>query len=149
MSRKMAALELIGPLVAISTAAQQVSGRPIRFWVDNKGSCGIWKHGFSSSCLLSNCIVKTIAAVAAALGCQVDICKITRCNGAGAVMADALSKADWNRFKIAGGHKLDLQPGKIPRALLKWCQQPVVDEQLGSRIIAELAQEIQIVGINC
>ena len=41
MSRKMAALELVGPLLAIVAGAEVLSGGPVRMWVDNSGSCSI------------------------------------------------------------------------------------------------------------
>ena len=149
VSRKMAALELIGPLLALSAAAEQCKGKQIKFWVDNQGSCGIWRHGYSSSCKLSNTVIKAIATVAAGLGSKVDICKILRCSNRGACMADAISTADWRGFKAAGGSELSLEPATVPRALLKWAVKPVVDEELGSEILRELALSQPILGLNC
>ena len=80
----MAALELIGPLMAIVVGAELLQGRLVRVWVDDSGSCNIWRHGYSGSCRISTNVVK---AVAAALGCKVDISKIRRCSNSGAEMA--------------------------------------------------------------
>ena len=88
LNRKMSALELVGPLLVISAGFQQNS---VRVWVDNAGSVGIWKKGYSTTCYLSTTIVKAIATVAAGLGCWLDVVKITRCSNPGADMADALS----------------------------------------------------------
>ena len=117
LSRKMAALELVGPLLAIVARAEVLCGGPVRMWVDNSGSCSIWKHGYSGSCKISTTVVR---AVAAALGCKVDICKITRCSTSGAEMADAVSKADFGWFRRAGGRELAAAPVVVPLELLRW-----------------------------
>ena len=92
LSKKLSALELVGPLVAISAAEQLGPGYPMRIWVDNIGSVLIWKKGYSSSCALCNTIVKAIATVAAALGCRLTVEKIRRCSSKPAILADALSR---------------------------------------------------------
>jgi len=147
VSRKMAALELIGPLVAISAGAHLLAGKPVVFWVDNQGSCGIWKHGYSGTCNLSTTIVKAVALIAATLGCQVVVEKIARCSDKGSVMADALSQGDFRRFREQGPMKTE--PATIPKEVLKWCVKPVVDENLGITILRALSQEQKILGINC
>ena len=149
VSRKMAALELMGPLLAISSASELYRGKPIKFWVDNQGSCSIWRQGYSNSCKLSNTIVKAIATIAAGLGSRVDICKITRCSNAGALMADSISKANWTMFKATGGSLLDLEPLPVAHSFLKWAIKPVVDEDLGTKILAEIGEKQPVLGWNC
>ena len=149
MSRKMAALELVGPLLAIVAGAEVLRGGPVRMWVDNSGSCSIWKHGYSGSCKISTTVVRAIAAVAAALGCKVDICKITRCSTSGAEMADAVSKADFGRFRRAGGGELAAAPAVVPVELLRWAAAPVEDDDLGGRLLEDLAQRMMVLGRNC
>jgi len=147
VSRKMAALELIGPLVAISAGAQLMARKPVVVWVDNQGSCGIWKHGYSGSCKLSTTIVKAVALIAATLGCRIEIAKIARCSDKGSEMADALSQGDFRRFRGQG--TMDLEPAPIPKEVMKWCVKPVEDENLGVNILRELATRYKILGINC
>ena len=118
-------------------------------WVDNSGSCSIWKHGYSGSCKISTTVVRAIAAVAAALGCKVDICKITRCSTSGAEMADAVSKADFGRFRRAGGGELAAAPAVVPVELLRWAAAPVEDDDLGGRLLEDLAQRMMVLGRNC
>ncbi len=149
VSRKLAALELIGPLITMTAGAKLLRGSPITFWVDNQGSCSIWKHGYSNSCKLSSTIVRALATIAAALGCKIDIRKITRCSNPGSIMADALSKADFYGFKLAGGNQLDLEPAIIPKILLKWCVKPTVDDELGKAILTDLAKYQPILGYSC
>jgi len=52
LSRKLSALELVGPLICISADQATCAGRPIRIWVDNAGSVGVWRKGYSTSCKL-------------------------------------------------------------------------------------------------
>lgn len=142
VARKLSALELIGPLLVLAAGARQVRGLELRFWVDNQGSCNIWKHGYSNACRLSTTVVKAIAEVAAGLGCRIDIQKVTRCSSAGTRMADALSKGDFRRFRSEPGigAALRADPAGVPLALLAWVARPVVEDELGTRILRELAR---------
>jgi hypothetical protein len=45
VSRKLAALELIGPLVAISAWFDLLRHNNVIIWVDNAGSVGVWNKG--------------------------------------------------------------------------------------------------------
>jgi ribose 1,5-bisphosphokinase PhnN len=88
--------------------------------------------------------VKAIGTVAAGIGCRFAVQKITRCSSAGAVMADALSKADFNLFRrTAAGSDwaLEVGPAKVPRQLLAWLANPVRDDRLGSGLLDEIAAE--------
>ena len=148
VSRKMAALELMGPLVALVTAATAVRGKQVRFWVDNSGACGIWRHGYSNSCKLASTVVTALATVAAGLGCRVDICKIARCSESFSILADALSKADFHKFKNCGGNQFAIEPAVVPLSMLKWCAKPFVDDNLGQRLLRDLAVTLPILGYN-
>ena len=153
LAHMMSALELIGPLIAISSGYQWCRNNPIHFWVDNAGSVFIWKKGYSSSCLLSSTLVKAISSVAAGLGCHVDITKITRCSTPLAQMADALSKCAFSRFwdlaKRAGFSYLPLEPAWIPLSLVSWVNDPVPDDNHGNKILCELAKRTLVLGVNC
>ena len=153
LARSMSALELIGPLLAISTAYEKSKNTSMRIWVDNSGSVFIWKKGYSNTCPLSTTLVKAIAAVAAGLGCRVDIVKITRCSTPMADMADAISKGAFTRFWTLANNSplvsLPLEPGWVPASLLKWISVPSLDEVLGHKILLELAKKTKILGYNC
>ena len=103
VGRKLSALELIGPLAGLVMFAQTCRNRPLRIWVDNAGSVGVWRKGYSSYCGLCTTIVKAISVVAAGLGCHVDILKVTRCSGQGAILADLISKAGFSEFRQRPG----------------------------------------------
>ena len=143
LDRVLSALELVGPLLALCAAASRCRGLPVKFYVDNAGSCFIWKKGYSTSCPLSSALVSALACVAAGLGCSVDVCKITRCSTPLADMADALSKSAFRRFWMLasdnGGFQLGPEPLRVPSSLMAWVLNPVPDFELGDRLLKELA----------
>jgi len=151
VGRKLSALELIGPLIAVVVARKLVRGATLRIWVDNSGSVAIWKKGYSTSCPLSSCIVTTIAAVAASLNISVQLEKITRCSNPQAAMADALSKANFKCFREiahAAEMSMNIEPETVPASLLAWIDKPTVDFQLADRILKELAVTEKVLGYN-
>jgi len=151
VARKLSALELIGPLTAVVVARKKTRGGALRIWVDNSGAVAIWDKGYSTSCALSSCIVTTMAAVAAALNIRVELVKITRCSNAESQMADALSKADFQRFREEARKanlQVNLEPEVIPTSLLRWIDKPEVDFQLANKILVELANTEEILGYS-
>ena len=56
-----------------------------------------------------------------------------------AVMADCLSKADfekfWNVARGNGGFELGLEPARVPGALLQWLEDPREDDDLGDKLV--------------
>ena len=152
LARAMSALELIGPLLAISSGHHWCKNTPIRIWVDNAASVFIWEKGYSTSCDLSTTLVGAISKVAAGLGCNLDISKITRCSNTLASMADALSKADFDRFRslsITAGYNMPLDQAWVPPSLLRWIQNPTACDDLGDRILHDLSLRILVLGVNC
>jgi hypothetical protein len=73
VARKLAALELIGPLIAVASWFGSFRHNSVIIWVDNAGSVGVWKKGYSNSCELCTTIATAISAVAAAAGATVHI----------------------------------------------------------------------------
>jgi len=149
LARKMSALELVGPLICVAAAPNKCRGQPLRIWVDNAGSVRIWAKGYSTRCALSNTLVKALATVAAAVGCRVDIQKIRRCSTPGAIIADALSKGAFGAVRQFGrefGWPLAAAPASIPRSILRWLVNPVADDELGQKILAELSRSVNILG---
>jgi hypothetical protein len=151
VGRKLSALELVGPLVAVAVWWQHLAGKQVVIWVDNAGSVAIWDKGYSTRCRLSSAIVTALAAVSAAFGCTVKVQKIGRCSDVGSVIADALSKAEFVRAREASelaGRRLDLEPARIPVSLLRWIDKPVPDDDLADRILAELAKGGQVLNYS-
>ena len=152
LDRILSALELVGPLLALCSAAALLKGRPLRFHVDNAGSVFIFKKGYSTSCRYSTVIVAAIASVAAALGCEVELVKITRCSNVGATLADALSKGAigkfWELAKMEDEFSLPLEASVVPGPLVRWVSNPKPDFALGHEILRELAQSHGILGYS-
>lgn len=153
LARSMSALELVGPLLAISSGYSWCKNTAVRIWVDNAGSVFIWKKGYSNSCDLSTTLVKAISFVATGLGCRVDLVKITRCSTTLAVLADALSKGAFTRFwdlaSSSPALDLPLSSGWVPSALLQWLANPTYDEDLGHKILLQVAEKTSVLGYNC
>lgn len=140
LSKKLSALELIGPLVAASCSASWAPGAPMRLWVDNAGSVKIWEKGYSSSCELCSTLVKATATVAAGLRCRFTITKITRCSTKPAILADLLSKGDFRNFWALRGDG-NRDPARVPASILAWVANPCRDDELGARILRELRSQ--------
>jgi hypothetical protein len=151
LSRKLSALELVGPLICLSANFQQCKNSVVTIWVDNAGSVKIWEKGYSTSCQLCNTLVKAIACVAASAGCcQLNILKITRCSTAGAVMADALSKGDFSGLPLAREKwRLPLEMAPVPPPILRWLCDPSSDEDLGAKILCHIRKSHLALGYNC
>ncbi len=149
LSRKLSALELVGPLICIASGFRWCKGLPLKVWVDNSGSVSIWRKGYSSHCGLCSTLVKAIATVAAGLGCRVSIEKIRRCSNTGAILADALSKADFqNFFRVADSAHWPVQTISAPISppILAWIQNPLEDDDLGTRILNHISRHTPIPG---
>jgi hypothetical protein len=153
LGRKMSALELVGPLVCVSAGYDMCRDAPVKIWVDNVGSVKIWRKGYSSSCDLCSTLVTAMATVAAALGCRLAVEKVTRCSSAGTVMADALSKAQFRKFRevaqVSDCGPLPLDPAWVPVSILAWLQNPRPDDDLGEKILRELAVRTAVLGYSC
>jgi hypothetical protein len=144
VGRKLSALELVGPLVTVAAGHHLLRNKQVIIWVDNAGAVAIWNKGYSTRCALSSTIVSAISAVAAAIGCTVFIKKIARCSAAGAVMADHLSKANFQWFRQHAaqvGWRLQVEPARVPVTLLRWIDKLVQSDDLAHDILRELARD--------
>ena len=151
VGRKLSALELIGPLIALVLFAGECRGQPVNVWVDNAGSVRIWQKGYSSWCRLSTTVVKAVSTVAAALGCRLEIRKVRRCTGTGPVLADQLSKAQFREFREtaeAAGWAVDAGPRRVTGGLLRWLARPVPWDDLGHVLLTELGERMDLPGYS-
>ncbi|MBM3938748.1 MAG: hypothetical protein FJ333_08890 [Sphingomonadales bacterium] len=152
LCHKMSALELVGPLVCMTANPELVRAQAVRILVDNIGSVEIWKKGYSNVCGLSSTIVTALATVAASLGTQLFIEKVTRCSNEGATMADLLSKGKLTRFRSmaeATGWTLPVLPARVPKTVLAWVADPREDDNLGEEILNEMKLSSLVLGYNC
>jgi len=151
VGRKLAALELIGPLCIVASAVHMYRGRDLRIWVDNAGSVAIWRKGYSNSCRLSAMLVAAIHCVATSVGTRVFIEKITRRATWQACVADDLSKANFTEFRNSAasqGIAMATEPLRVPPSLVRWIADPQVDEQLAVRILRDIARTNGVNGFS-
>jgi hypothetical protein len=146
VGRKLSALELMGPLIAIAAGHEKFANRQVTVWVDNAGSVAIWNKGYSTKCRLCSTIVTTIHAIASAIGCVVHIEKITRCSTPEAAAADAISKGSFAAARQL--IHLDIEPARIPPTLVRWINQPVPSDDLAHLILTELGKKAAILNYS-
>jgi len=151
VGRKLSALELAGPLIIVAAAHKLCRGQAVNVWVDNAGAVEVYRKGYSRNCRLCTTIAKAAATVAAAIGCRLEVVKITRCSSTGAKMADQLSKARFGEFRntaAEAGWQLQLGPARIPRSLASWLDRPTPCDGLGAEILKEIGGEVPIAGYS-
>ena len=71
-----------------------------------------------------------------------NIKKITRCSEKGAILADMLSKARFQECMELGradGREWQPEPARVPGVLLEWIAAPRPDDDLGHRLLADMA----------
>ena len=145
LDRVMSALELLGPLLTLSAGFKWCQQKPVVVWVDNAASVHIWEKGYSTACQLSITVVKAMHTVATAIGCSLEVKKITRCSSDGAIMADSLSKGHflkfWHEAKSAQDFNLPADKAWVPTQLI---MDPKEDDWLGDRIVEEISQYVQV-----
>ena len=142
-SRKLTCLEMLGPLVLVSTFPDVIRNTQVVVYVDNQGACDIYRKGYSTSCLYSYTVAKALWEVSQALNCTVLVKKIRRCSDKGSLAADALSKASFTTFyNLVPRRKVE--PGRVPRSVLRWLEDPRDDLKLGESLLRELASTTMI-----
>ena len=146
--RKMTVLEMLGPLAVLVAEPDRVRNKHVEVFVDNQGAVSIFAKGYTSSCVYTYTIVLAIHEVAVALNCNLVVTKIQRCSNLGAVIADHLSKANFQQFyELMPNRKTD--PSKLPLPLLQWINEPKEDTRLGQKILRDMATRTMILGYNC
>jgi hypothetical protein len=149
VARKLSALELIGPLIAITTMAKNLFKQPVRIWVNNAGSIGAWNKGYSNSCDLCTSIITAITTIAAGIGADLQIQKITRCTTVGSILADHLSKANFTAFRNLSTTEdwpLETEPVAIPPTMLQWLHAPTTTDDLGHQLLKHIGKTIPVLG---
>ena len=136
-AHKLSCLEGFACLLGLATVPNLARNKDVAILTDNSGFVGIFKKKHSS-CPYSYTIAKAIHDVSIGLNCVVHIKKTPRVSGDWEVVADALSKGNWEQAWPLMPMKND-DPSYIPRALLRWINHPVPDMDLGKKVLAEMA----------
>ena len=136
---KLSCLELLGPLILLSTCGDVVQGSHLRVYIDNMGAVEIFRKGHSTSCGYTSTIAKALYEIAEAIGARVTVEKITRCSDAGSYTADMLSKANFREFK----HMMPLResPREVPRSILRWIKDPQEDLSWSNEILKDMEKQ--------
>ena len=91
-----------------------------------------------SKCEYAYTVAKALNDVEAGVGATVRVVKTKRCSSPHEEAADALSKGDWTRAWDNMPQKNE-NPGRIPRALLQWANNPTPDMNLGYKILSDMS----------
>ena len=108
-----------------------------------RGQWQFWRKGYSNKCRLCSTLVAAIAAVSAAVGCEVELRKISRCSDVGSQLADHLSKGEFGSCRQLSqqlGWPLVVELAGVPAVLVRWIDRPEPDRELGHKILQELAR---------
>ena len=146
--RKMCVLEMLGPLAILTIKPNRIRNKDVEVFVDNSGAVSILAKGYSSSCIYSYTVAMAINEVAEALNCNLVATKVPRCSDRNTIIADAISKADWKTLDEFMWWR-NIEPCRIPIALLRWINDPREDLNLGKKILREMAQYTMLLGYNC
>ena len=148
---KTMTLEMLGPFLPLVTDTANVIGKAVVVHVDNMGCHYAWKAGYSNQDVLATTLVKALGHLEAAMGLTLFIEHVPRCSTPEAVIVDSLSKGDLSPLEFLIKNS-NFQPlPRVPNALLRWLQDPVPDEDLGPRILNEIAQKnpsLPLLGYN-
>ena len=136
-ANKLCCLEGIAALVGLTTIPNRARNREVIILCDNAAFVATYKKKHSS-CEYAYSVAKAIHDVSMALGTVTKVVKTRRCSGPAEEAADALSKGEWERAWTLMPHKHE-DPGRIPRAILAWIQNPVPDMMLGEKIVHDMS----------
>ena len=129
--------------------------KTIHFRIDYIGSVIIWRKGYSTTDNFSSCIVKAMFEIATAVNAVIFCTHVPRRSTPGAILADDFSKGSWvsglvsvlGPFTIMDGWKFP----HVPKSLREWLSSPIPDDELGAKILADLADSDnppQLLGFN-
>ena len=145
-AHKMCSLEGLGVLVGLATIPDRARNKEVQFFCDNSSFVAAYKKKHSS-CAYAYTIAKAVHDVGVGLGSAVKVLKTKRCSGQGEVVADSLSKGDWEKAWPLMPNKNE-DPGRIPKSILKWVANPVKDMDLGYKILTDMMRYTKVLHIE-
>ena len=141
-AHKLCTLEGFAALTSLASIPDIARNREVIIHCDNAGFVAVYRKKHSK-CVYAYTIAKALHDVAEGLGVVVKVVKTKRCSGPGEEAADALSKGDWERAWDNMPLK-DIDPGRVPRSLLKWITNPSPDMMLGERILSDMSKYTEV-----
>ena len=130
---KMTTLELVGLLLPFLTIPEMVRGRHIIMGVDNKSVVHAWSNKNAKGDLSASVLVRALLVVTSFLECRLYPRHILRNSTEESYLADCLTRdttAELAQDSIRGA----MMTGP-PRILWDWLENPVVDWQLGFKMV--------------
>ena len=145
LAHKLSVWELVGPLLAISSAPDHVRNKQVSAYVDNMGAVRWWYKGWAKGCNLGNSIIRALHQVTKALNVDLYIHHIPRCSCREALVADAISKGDFRVFRtlMRGAERF---PRRAPKSLESWVKNPKPDRDLGDKILRDMSVSTRVLG---
>ena len=113
---------------------------------DNAAFVAVFKK-HHSKCPYAYTIAKALADIGEGLGCKVRVEKTKRCSGIGEIAADSLSKGDWDEAWQSMPDKNE-DPGKLPVSLLHWITNPLLDMNLGKKVLSDMSKYTKVLHLD-
>ena len=145
---KLACLEGFGALLGLVMIPEKARNASVEIFVDNSGFVGVYgvKH-HCLACPYTYTIAKALYDVSQGLNCQLTVTKTQRVSGSGEIVADALSKGDWDQAWSLMPRK-NIDPSQVPVSMLRWIQNPDPDMSLGSKILADMSKYTKVLYLD-
>ena len=145
LSCKLSVWELVGALLALSSAPDRVRNKQAVTFIDNIGSVVWWNKGWSKGCQLGNTVIRALYLLARSLNCSLWVEHIHRCSCSEAIVADSISKSDFQTLRREMS-QADTLPRRVPLTLVNWMKNPKPNRLLGEEILAEMSRSTEILG---
>jgi hypothetical protein len=142
LAQKMTTLELVGLFLPFLTVPEVVRGRNIVLGVDNLGVVFAWENGYAKGDLLASSLVRALGIVAAYLECRVHVQHVPRLTTLSSVMADNLTRASTATAEVWSA-LVGVRTAEPPAGLWDWLSDPVLDWELGLKLVDEIKEIIE------
>ena len=141
LGHKLSFLELIAALLGLTVFPDIIRNRHVTVMTDNIGAVFAYKKGYSTD-VYSYTVAKALDVVARGLNCTLVVKKTPRRSSRGEQIADHLSKGEFDTAKelMGPGHQLRFPP----KTLVKYMDSPTVTRVLGSAILRELSDYLEV-----
>ena len=135
-ARTLCGLEGFAALLGLTALPNNIRNKEATIFCDNAGFVAVFKKRHSK-CPYSYTMAKALYDVGKGLGCKVNVEKTKRCSGNGEIVADHLSKGNWEAaWPLMPGKEVD--PKRVSVTLLRWIANPYVNLSLGQDILRDM-----------
>jgi len=142
LASKTTLLETVGLLLPLLTAPDELRGRNVVLGVDNIAVYFAWLNRSSKGDQLASCLIRALHTVSAFLECRIFVEHVPRCTTEASSLADSLTRAS-TATKDRWAQVEGVRRETLPKKLADWLENPVVDWQLGFKLVDDL-KDIQL-----